>query len=379
MTINDPFIRSQGRLPATSYSDAPRTFFSRTPSALYVSSCLAIVVLLVLYQLFVYGSSFHNWLYSLVQSILAKVICLVIDAIDELPPYVTEATSSIVQVSSSLLSRISKCFGFRSDHKNAISSETLLAFCRELRKFNSHRHRQTLGMKRIKSFRRKRRVSSWTNYKHAAREFKAEHDHWHAIFENGIADIHQQISNYMQLESRLKIRTAACAEAEESLLSHIKQLSDLMVKLEAQTTLVKVALPKSTDSLEDMQSLVKQNDKLLQESQNTEFQVKRAEGIIKTLYNVQSRMEMAPFTNTLKSVAEAGEKAQRIIYDAETAIVLAGMAHRQSGQPFESAVNTTGIAQREPSPSLSPRVAAVDTVSCVDMSTLQRPPSPAIP
>src|SRR5271168_1791702 len=125
MTINDPFIRSQGRLPATSYSDAPRTFFSRTPSALYVSSCLAIVVLLVLYQLFVYGSSFHNWLYSLVQSILAKVICLVIAAIDELPPYVTEATSSIVQVSSSLLS---KCFGFRSDRKNAISSETLLAF-----------------------------------------------------------------------------------------------------------------------------------------------------------------------------------------------------------------------------------------------------------
>jgi hypothetical protein len=188
---------------------------------LFISSYLAIVVLLALYQLFVYGSSFHDWLYSLVLFILAKAICLMIAGVDELPSGITEATSSIVQVSRSLLSRISKCFGFWSDRKNAISSETLLAFYQDL-------NRQTLGKKSIKSFRRKRCVSPWAKYKHAAEKFKAEHDHWHAIFENGIADLHQQISDYTQLETQLRIRIAACAAAKKS-------LSDRMVELATAT------------------------------------------------------------------------------------------------------------------------------------------------
>jgi hypothetical protein len=369
------FTNNRGGLPTPSTLSPPRIFSLGLAPALFFGSDLVIIVLLVTYQLLVYGSSFHHRLYALVGFILAKLICLSIYVAGELPPYLTDAKSSIFKVSTELFSQLPKCFDFNSSRNAFVGEETVLGVLRKLRKLDGARYRQTLEAKRLCNFRRKRRVNANATYRRAAQGFKKCHENWQAIFENGITDIRQKLSDYTQLERQLKSKAAACTEAEQSLATYIAKICGLMATLDSQMALLSVALPKSTESLEDIQSLVKQINKLLAESESAELQVKRAERITKTLYNVSARMQMAHFKNSLKSIAEASAEAQRVIYNAESAIVAASLAQRNPNQIFELAIVAAREAQLPASLALLPGDLALDTKTSGEKLTPPRPPS----
>jgi hypothetical protein len=64
-TSDHPFNTNRDGLPTRSTLSPPRIFSFGLAPASFLATGLVIIVLLVTYQLLVYGSSFHHWLYAL--------------------------------------------------------------------------------------------------------------------------------------------------------------------------------------------------------------------------------------------------------------------------------------------------------------------------
>jgi hypothetical protein len=89
-------------------------------------------------------------------------------------------------------------------------------------------------------------------------------------------------------------------------------------------------------------------------------------------------MQMAPFTETLKSIAIASVEVQKAIYEAESAIFAAKFAQRHPAEVFESAIVVTTVAQH-PHPLPSQSVAPIFDIKAQDeISKSQCPASPAV-
>ena len=345
-------------IPITFPHIPSRPSFLGVPIAFFLGSCIAVVAFLLAYQLLIYGSGVDDWLYDQTQYLLAKTGCFAIVVLDQLPPYTKDAMSAVLRVSSDLLSRLCECFAFRITHKSAVNAETVIACRRELRKLSNFKYRQTQEGARLRKLRLTRANKAKGTYKQAAEGFKEQHGRCRTAFKNGIAELRQQLSEY-------EVTSKAAAKGKESLESSTRDLSDYLAKLEKLMTLVTVALPKSRESFQDMHALVYQITKLLQETDSADTKIQQAERMVKTLFNVEARMTMSPFKNQLKSIGEAAAEAQKVIYRAETAIVLAHMAHHPPSQLFESQIAAAKMApQSLPPPPSMP------------LQTAERPPTP---
>ena len=268
-------------------------------------------------------------------------------------------------------------------------TNTLPAFFREYRTLYSPRYRRTLEAKWLRTLRRMRLHNARITYRGAARDFKQEHDYWSSVYARGIQSIRDQFKDYTDLDRQLRAKATSISRTETSLKAKITLLSNLIHDLNSQMQLVTVTLPKASQSLADMQSLISKISKLLRETTDVQANIRIAENSIRTLNDVDSRMQNAELKDKIKRIKQESDHAQKVIYSAESAIVAASRAQRPPSPVIATSdhilnvdlIDTSipeAVTQRPLLPTPDSGSLPAGPVLSQPGTTSQRPPSPIV-